>query len=182
MMSSKDKTKACELAKDILTRDLPFKVNGNIITPKFILNVLKRALQKNRNDTTSFDMGVTLAADMLREDGELPEWLASFAADVLEGKRKRPNKHGPDKSAKRYRDLILAMAVTEVSSRFGVPKYTNNELSHKVTAAQIVAQTANLPLEIVHHAVKNFRGKVSAQHCPKTPKADSGTKELSETT
>lgn len=112
-------------------------------------------------DTNDFDVLVMLAAGLMRENERLPDWLASFAADVLEGKRKRPTKRGADKYKNWQRDYSLWRAVDEVACKFDLPKYTNNELSNKPTAAGIVAEAARLNVDVVITAYKAFskRGK-----------------------
>ncbi|WP_146589643.1 hypothetical protein [Puniceibacterium confluentis] len=108
-------------------------------------------------DTNDFDVGVRVASRMFRDGKSLPGWLAKFAADVLEGKRVRPTKRGPDRYAYWERDYTLCKAVSQVSTRFGLPEYTENELSRKVTAAEIVAEVAGVSINVVTHAVKKFR-------------------------
>ena len=107
-------------------------------------------------DTNDFDVLVMIAAGLMRENERLPDWLASFAADVLEGKRKRPTKRGADKYKNWPRDYSLWRAVDEVASKFNLPKYTNNELSRKPTAAGIVAEAARLNVDVVITAYKSF--------------------------
>lgn len=107
-------------------------------------------------DTNDFDVLVMLAAGLMRENERLPDWLASFAADVLEGKRKRPTKRGADKYKNWQRDYSLWRAVDEVACKFDLPKYTNNELSNKPTAAGIVAEAARLNVDVVITAYKRF--------------------------
>ena len=107
-------------------------------------------------DTNDFDVLVMIAAGLMRENERLPDWLATFAADVLEGKRKRPTKRGADKYKNWPRDYSLWRAVDEVASKFNLPKYTNNELSRKPTAADIVAEAARLKVGAVITAYKSF--------------------------
>jgi len=107
-------------------------------------------------DTNDFDVLVMLAAGLMRENERLPDWLATFAADVLEGKRKRPTKRGADKYKNWQRDYSLWRAVDEVARKFDLPKYTNNELSDKPTAAGIVAKAAGLNVDVVITAYKAF--------------------------
>ncbi|SHF86129.1 hypothetical protein SAMN02745117_02734 [Lampropedia hyalina DSM 16112] len=107
-------------------------------------------------DTNDFDVLVMLAAGLMRENERRPDWLASFAADVLEGKRKRPTKRGADKYKNWQRDYSLWRAVEEVACKFELPKYTNNELSNKTTAARIVAEAARLNVDVVITAYKTF--------------------------
>lgn len=111
-------------------------------------------------DTNDFDVLVKLAARLMRENERLPDWLASFAADVLEGKRKRPTKRGADKYKNWERDYSLWRAVDIVACEFDLPRYTNNELSNKPTAAGIVAEAARLNVDVVITAYKKFsKGK-----------------------
>jgi hypothetical protein len=107
-------------------------------------------------DTNDFDTLVMLAAGLMRENERLPDWLASFAADVLAGKQKRPTKRGADKYKNWQRDYSLWRAVDNVANNFDLPKYTNNELSNKTTSATIVAKAAGLNVDVVITAYKRF--------------------------
>lgn len=107
-------------------------------------------------DTNDFDVLVMLAAGLMRENERLPDWLASFAANVLEGKRKRPTKRGADKYKHWLRDYSLRQAVDKVASEFGLPRYTNNELSSQPTAAAFVAEAAGVGVDVVIKAYKSF--------------------------
>jgi hypothetical protein len=175
MLSLEDEANAAKLVREILAAnvlltdvDNAMKADDVHLSAERVANALRQALQNP--DTNDFDAGVVTAAAMLREGERLPEWLALFAADVLEGKRKRPTKRGPDKYANWLRDYAVARAVLEVASRFGLPEYTKNELSDKITAAQIVAKAAHLSLEVVHHAVRRFGGRIKRETSPQDTK------------
>jgi hypothetical protein len=170
MLSLEDEANAAELVREILATNVMLLDVDNTMPAAYVADTLRQDLQKPELDTNDFDVGVVTAAAMLREGERLPEWLAVFVADVLEGKRKRPTKRGPDKTANWLRDYAVAWAVLEVASRFGLPKYTKNELSDKITAAQIVAQTAHLSLEVVHHAVRRFGGRIKRERSPQDTK------------
>lgn len=107
-------------------------------------------------DTNEYDVLVVLAADRLRATGSMPEWLAEFAADVLEGKRKRPTKRGPDKNRNFARDYSLFRTTQEVAKSFNLPLYTNNELSTKTTAAAVVSEASGYKLDVVITSIKKF--------------------------
>ena len=77
-------------------------------------------------DTNDFDTLINLTAGLLRNGGVLPNFLAIFAADVLEGKRKRPTSSGPDQYKNWGRDYKLWRAVKEVAEKYKMPFYTNN--------------------------------------------------------
>jgi hypothetical protein len=108
------------------------------------------------SDQNSFDLWCSIAAKILREEKPIPRKLALFAADVLDQKLKRPTRRGPNPYDNFKRDFCTAWAVMEVSRQFGLPEYTNNELSHKVTAAELVADTMSLNIHVVHHAIRRF--------------------------
>jgi hypothetical protein len=107
-------------------------------------------------DTNDFDTLINLAAQCLYEGEVLPGWLAAFAADVLTGKRVRPTRRGADKYRNYERDYCLWRAAQEVAQQFKLPLYSNNELSAKTTAAEVVGQAANLKAAIVTTAIKRF--------------------------
>jgi hypothetical protein len=109
-------------------------------SPQEFENIAKALQQATINpDANDFDILVMLAADGLSRNERLPEWLAAFAADVLSGKRKRPTKRGPDKYGNWERDYKLWRATQEVAKAFGLQRYSNNELSKKTTAAEILS-------------------------------------------
>lgn len=153
-----DHDEATRFAEAFLSEDiLHQEVINSPPTEAELLNLedaLKRAALAP--DTNDFDVLVHRAADLLRKNETLPDWLALFAADVLEGKRKRPIKRGPDKYQNWERDYSWWRAVDEVASKFDLAKYTNNELSNKPTAAEIVAEAARVKVDVVIRAYKNF--------------------------
>lgn len=165
----KEKMAAAQLlAHEILTGNVLFSDIENFLKPWVQDGDMGAALEKSPKnpDTNDFDAGVSVAATMLREGERLPDWLAVFAADVLQGKRTRPTKSGPDPYLNWLRDYKLARAVIEVSNRFRLPQYTKNELSNKITAAQIVSETAHLSLDVVHKAIQKFGGQISRVTSP----------------
>lgn len=108
-------------------------------------------------DTNDFDVLVTLASSLLREGERLPEFLAKFTADVLEGKRKRPTKRGTDKYANWARDYALCRAVKEVAKKYELQHYSNNELSEGITAAGIVAKASGHGVDVIVKAFVKFK-------------------------
>lgn len=175
MLSLEDEAIAAKMVREILTGDILFKDVEEYMRPDCVslseermANALMKALENP--DTNDFDVGVNTAATMLRAGERLPDWLAVFAADVLQGKRTRPTKRGPDPYATWMRDYAIARAVLEVSSRFDLPQYTKNELSNKITAAQIVSKTAHLSLDVVHKAIQKFGGQISRVISPQVSK------------
>lgn len=107
-------------------------------------------------DTNDFDVLVGIAADLLRKGEGMPVWLATFAADVLEGKRKRPTKRGADRYSTWERDFKLWRVTQEVATAFSLPAYTNNELSKKAMAAQVVSLAAGCSVDMVILACRRF--------------------------
>ena len=175
MLSLEDEAIAAKMVREILTGDIlqndvadGMRLDCVSLSEERMANALKKALENP--DTNDFDAGVITAAAMLRDGARLPDWLAVFAADVLQGKRTRPTKSGPDPYANWMRNYAVARAVLEVSSRFDLPQYTKNELSNKVTAAQIVSETAHLSLDVVHKAIQKFGGQISRVTSPQVTK------------
>ena len=95
-MDKEKMAKAQLLVREILTGDVLFADIENFLKPWVQVGDRGAALEKSLKnpDTNDFDAGVSVAAAMLRDGARLPDWLAVFAADVLEGKRKRPTNHG----------------------------------------------------------------------------------------
>jgi hypothetical protein len=135
----------------ILSGDIPKKP-----LPDTDLMQLDQALQQAAisPDTNDYDVLTALAADSLRENERMPDWLAAFVADVLERKRKRPTRRGSDKYINWERDYKLWRATQEVAKAFGLQNYTNNELSSKITAAEIVSEAAGCSTDVVITAYK----------------------------
>lgn len=120
-------------------------------------NALEAASSKP--NALEFDVLVTTAADILSRNERMPEWLAAFAADVLLGKRKRPTKRGPQEFGNWERDYKLWRATQEVAKAFGLPHYSNNELSKQITAAEIVSRAEGCSLDVVITAYKKYARK-----------------------
>lgn len=137
-----------------------------------IMGMLEKAARDpDYCDGYAFDRLTAMVGDILRRGGffydkdgkkvAMYDWLSSFAAEVLEGKRTRPSRRGPDRYRNFFRDLALASTVDAVAIKFDLPRYTNNELSNKPTAAEIVAEAAGLKVDVVIMVYKNLnkRGK-----------------------
>jgi len=173
MLSLEDHSKAAKLVRDILISDFLLKdleadaQSGRLsLSYERIASTLEKALENP--DTNDFDAVLGIAATILRKGEHLPNWLASFAADVLEGKRKRPTNRGPDRYANWIRNYKLARAVVEVSNKFDLPKYSNSDTSHKITAAEIVAESGHISLDVVLHATKLFGGDIDCIISPQS--------------
>jgi len=138
------------------------KVVAGIASPLAIENAARLdellRLAALNPDTNSFDLLVILAANQIRESGALPDWLAHFAADVLSGKVKRPRKKAED-FEKTRRDFVFWRVSLEVAERYQLPLYTNNELSDKTTAAEIVGQASGCTVDVVVQAIKKSQRK-----------------------
>jgi len=171
-MDAEKLSEAQLLAREILTGDVLFTDIEPFLKPWVQVEDKAAALEKSLKnpDANDFDAGVIVAADMLRNGAILPDWLAVFAADVLEGKRKRPTKPGQSEYANWIRDYKIARAVFEVSVRFGMPQYTNSDTSRKLTAAEVVAESGQLSLYVVHHAIRRFGGEIERLILPQSLK------------
>lgn len=105
-------------------------------------------------DTNDFDALVINTAGLLREGQPIPNKLATFAADVLEGKRSRPTKRGPDPYGHFIRNVELSFAVEAVHQKFGIARYENGNTNNQ-TAADAVSEAANCTVNTVTHALQS---------------------------
>lgn len=118
---------------------------------------LEQAAQNPDNiDQIDYDLLLIFASVCIREHESLPPWLAPFIADVLQGKCERPINRGADKYKNYLRDSKFFRAVHAVAQKFDLPMYTNNNLSNKITAADIVSQAAGYKVDVVTNAYKKF--------------------------
>ena len=173
MLSSEDHSSASKLVRDILSGDfLPKEIEADVLSGRLslsseqILASFEKVLENP--DTNDFDAVLGIAAIMLRKGKHLPDWLALFAANVLEGKWKRPTNRGPDRYVNWMRNYKLARAVVEVSNQFDLPKYSNSDTSNKITAAEIVAESGHISLDVVLHATKLFGGDINSITSPQS--------------
>ncbi len=145
---------AIAFASEFLNRDVMLADIRDLPNDEYEHMRIGEALQSAavNPDQNDFDALVGVAASMLRTSRGLPYWLADFAADVLEGKRRRPTKRGPNPYTNWPRDYVLSRAVEEVADRFSLPAYAKNELWDGMTAAKIVAGVAGESLDIVEKA------------------------------
>ena len=132
---------ALQFAKTFWSEQVQAETENNILFQDVVASIpseadLERmgdALEQAARDpdTNDFDVLVMIAAGLMRENERLPDWLASFAADVLEGKRKRPTKRGADKYKNWPRDYSLWRAVDEVAkTRHEIPPPVHLQASH----------------------------------------------------
>jgi hypothetical protein len=105
-------------------------------------------------DTNDYDALVSTAAGLLREGQPIPNKLAKFAADVLEGKRSGPTKRGPDPHRDFIRNVKLSLAVEAVVQKFGFARYANGNTNNQ-TAVDAVSEAAKCTVSTVKHALKS---------------------------
>lgn len=92
------------------------------------------------NDPATFDIALAVCASMVRQHEPLPDFLAQFAADFLDGSRARPKVRGHDPLKAYEQDFLITRAINALVSKLGVPRYTNSETAAKLTASQLVAE------------------------------------------
>jgi hypothetical protein len=110
--------------------------------------------------TNQFDAMVKTAAELLRQGGRLPAELAKFTADVLEGKRTRPTKPGPDPDRDYLRNIKLNFVVEAVVQKFDIPRYAKGNPTNKTavdagseTAVDAVSEATRYSVSTVTHAL-----------------------------
>jgi len=153
-----DIDEAIALAKLLMSAPILSKdAEGEPLTEASIDEIAKALQEASTNpDSNDFDVLTMIAADLLYQNQRMPEWLATFAADVLSGKRRRPTKRGADRYGNWERDYKFWKATQEVANSFGLQRYSNNELSVQTTAAEVVSQAAGCRTDIVITAFKKF--------------------------
>lgn len=166
-----DKTPMLEYARELLSKPFRGYVDEALESPRakdaiaemMVEPLMEAANNPEKCDANNYDILVSLAAQELRRfDPDsccvpIQPWLAQFAADVLEGKRKRPTKRGPDKYGNFSRNYCYARAVSAVAERFEIPKYATGEPLNKPTAAEVIAEAAGCKPDTVINAVKSFK-------------------------
>jgi len=94
------------LTKNLLRQDLERAYDATTPnTYKSLDNALEAAAASP--DTNDYDMLILLTASELRSGNRLPDYLATFAADVLDGTRARPTRRGIDPYHNWMRDYNL---------------------------------------------------------------------------
>ncbi len=104
------------------------------------------------SDQFAFDVLVNLPAACLQADQQMPANLAGFAADAMDGTRRRPTRRGPQpRRAGRVNRLALGLLVERVARRFGMTRYNNNN-QDALTAAKAVTAAMELERHHTSHA------------------------------
>ncbi|MDA1136426.1 MAG: hypothetical protein O2916_09315 [Proteobacteria bacterium] len=105
-------------------------------------------------DTNDYDALILTSALHLRDNHRLPAFLSTFVADVLEGKRQKPIKRGVDKYKNFERNGKIRHIIEILNKELGLPKYNNNELNNKTTAADIAVEISGLSLNTIINIIK----------------------------
>ena len=144
--------------RDLPMPTLPGKPGDDPEVDERMVRALKETAVASDNPN-AYDALVTVAAWFLRDPlgrQMMPIWLSRFAADVIEGKRTRPTRRGPDPYPNWVRDFKLAHLTPVIARRYKLPLFTHNELSRKWTAAEVVSEAADVPTETVINALRRF--------------------------
>ena len=110
-------------------------------------------------DTNDYDNLVMSVAQQLLEGQPVLHKFAEFAADVLEGKRSRPTKPGPDPYRDYLRNIKLNFVVEAVTQKFDIPRYAKGNPTNKTavdagseTAVDAVSEATRYSVSTVTHA------------------------------
>jgi hypothetical protein len=102
-----------------------------------------------------------ILAQQIREGQPVLHKFAEFAADVLEGKRSRPTKPGPDPYRDYLRNIKLNFVVEAVAQKFDIPRYAKGNPTNKTavdagseTAVDAVSEAAGCTVNTVTHALR----------------------------
>ena len=105
----------------------------------------------------AWDYLAALSSDMLRNGLELPDLLRLWLADVVDRKRKRPNKIPLSTLS---RDTVAAFLVGRVV-RYCEINATRNDGSEPLSACDAVAEVLNLSYKLIEKAWFEHRDTVS---------------------
>jgi hypothetical protein len=110
---------------------------------------------KGKMDTNDFDTMVNLVATLLRNGDPLTDQLSKFAADVLDGKRSRPTKRGPDPYRDFGRNVRLSFATEAVARKFSIARYAKGNNTSE-TAVDAVSNAFKCSVNTVTHALSSY--------------------------
>jgi hypothetical protein len=126
---------------------------------KMIYQQFENALD-GEMDTNDFDNLVMIVAQQIREGQPVLHKFAKFTADVLEGKRSRPTKPGPDPYRDYLRNIKLNFVVEAVAQKFDIPRYAKGNPTNKTavdagseTAVDAVSEATRYSVSTVTHAL-----------------------------
>ena len=115
----------------------------------------ERGMEKALGDKMNaidYDAMASFSAQLLREFRRLPQDLAEFAADVLEGKRSRPTKPGPDPGRDIIRNIALSFTTEVVAKKFSLARYAKGNTNDE-TAVVAVSEAAKCTVNKVTRAL-----------------------------
>lgn len=108
------------------------------------------------NKREDFDLLTFVVSGSLKNSFHVSRELCLWAGGVLDGSISRPRISGPDRKTNALRDYKLSRLSLIVGHVFGLPFYTNNELSTQFTAAEVVSKELKISVETVKNAIKKF--------------------------
>lgn len=108
---------------------------------------------KDKIDTNDFDVLIQTSAQLIRDGQALPLNLANFVADVLEKKRSRPTKHGPDPYRDFIRNVKLSFIVEAIVYKFGIARYVTGHASGE-TAVDSLSKASKFSVNTVINALR----------------------------
>jgi len=128
------------------------------------------------NKREDFDLLTFVVSYSLKKSFHVSKELRLWAGGVLDGSISRPGDSGPDRKTNALRDYKLSRLSLIVGHYFGLPFYTNNELSTQFTAAEVVSKELDINIETVKNAIKKFNRleKIGVKISPKVNKKRGG--------
>nr|RNF61643.1 hypothetical protein EC580_08130 [Acidithiobacillus sulfuriphilus] len=106
-------------------------------------------------DTRDYLVLTEFVAVFIRRGEPIPHPFRAFAAGAITGKiAPRQRKGRPGSTLQR--DFALWVATEIVAEQFVLPKYSNGSAT-RTTAAEIVAEVAEVPIDAVLHAIRKHK-------------------------
>lgn len=157
-------------AIEILSKDfgllLPHLVKDPLSTEaleQFGAKIIAMANKRNNVEPWEHDGLIRIVCDHLRTAKPLPEDIANYAADFLEGKVKVQRYRGRSPNDNFLRDVKLHYAASKIAHDFELPLYSNNEATNQLSSADVISaasQSASgfrrVSKDVVIRAIKKF--------------------------
>jgi hypothetical protein len=103
------------------------------------MSYLSELIGKADTDPLAFDVACSIVGRAVRQKTDLPEDVASFAADIITGERRKPKRRGKNAGAYMFRDQAIVEFV-ELAMSYGFLATRNDASDHENSACDIVAE------------------------------------------
>lgn len=108
---------------------------GKPLDMSYVIELIGKA----DTDPLAYDVARSIVGRAVRQKADLPEEVASFAADIITGERQKPKRRGKNAGAYIFRDRAIVEFV-ELAMSHGFLATRNDASDHQDSACDIVAE------------------------------------------